>query len=80
MITSEDVELARQVIKNMATAFEDLVQICKSLDKSDQRRIFPLILLVQFLNFLQLEMDMNQEFQVHNSFRANDCWKLLKMK
>lgn len=40
MITSEDLELARQAIKNMATAFEDLVQICKSLDKSDQRRIF----------------------------------------
>jgi len=40
MITSDDLELARQAIKNMATAFEDLVQVCKNLDKSDQRRIF----------------------------------------
>lgn len=40
MITSDDLELARQAINNMATAFEDLVQVCKNLDKSDQRRIF----------------------------------------
>lgn len=40
MITSEELELARQAIKNMGTAFEDLVQICKSLDKVDQKRIF----------------------------------------
>jgi len=40
MITSEDYELARQAIDNIATAFEDLVQVCKNLDKSDQRRVF----------------------------------------
>lgn len=40
MITSDDLELARQAINNIAIAFEDLVQVCKNLDKSDQRRIF----------------------------------------
>lgn len=40
MITSDDLQLAREAINNMAIAFEDLVQVCKNLDKNDQKRVF----------------------------------------
>jgi len=40
MITSEELNLARQAVNDMATAFETLVQVCRRLDKSDQKRVF----------------------------------------
>lgn len=40
MISSMSLEDARQAINEMSQGFETLVNICRSLDKSDQRRLF----------------------------------------
>jgi len=40
MITSDELQIAREAINKMSEGFEDLVNICRSLDKSDQRRLF----------------------------------------
>lgn len=40
MISSVELEVARQAIFKIAEGFEDLVNICRSLDKSEQRRLF----------------------------------------
>lgn len=40
MISSTTLEDARQAINKMSEGFEDLVNICRSLDKNDQRRLF----------------------------------------
>lgn len=40
MISSDELEVARQAIAKMSEGFEDLVNICRSLDKSEQRRLF----------------------------------------
>lgn len=40
MISSMSLEDAREAIAKMSEGFEDLVNICRSLDKSEQRRLF----------------------------------------
>lgn len=40
MISSMSLEDARQAINEMSQGFETLVNICRSLDKSEQRRLF----------------------------------------